>query len=115
MSNEAKPSIDIDRLECTLGALASQRRLYALVALRRRGTPLSVSTLADEVAVRELETTYDQVPSSTLAEVYNSLYHVHLPKLQDAGVVDYDSETETVELIDDDAPVESIVDAVFQG
>lgn len=113
MANEAKPSLDVDRLESALGALASQRRLCALDTLRRRETPLSVSELADEVAVRESDTTYDQITSATLARVYSSLYHVHLPKLDDAGVVEHDPDAETVALAEDAVHVERIIDAVF--
>lgn len=114
MANEAKPSLDVDRLESALDALASQRRLCALAVLRRREAPLSVSDLADEVAVCESDASYDRISETTFAQVYTSLYHVHLPKLRDADVVDYDSEAETVSLSEDAVHVERIIDAVFE-
>jgi DNA-binding transcriptional ArsR family regulator len=113
--SERGSSLDAEQLESTLGVLASQRRLRALVALRQRGTRLSVSTLADEVAVREFDATIDELSSETLLRVYNSLYHVHLPKLRDAGVVEYDPDAGTVELADDADDVERIIDSVFDA
>lgn len=71
--------------------LANQRRRESLYVLVRREGPITVTELGDEVA---------SVVEATPERVATALYHVHLPKLADAGVVEYDVETGTVRLTD---------------
>ncbi|MFB6131419.1 MAG: hypothetical protein ABEJ28_11435 [Salinigranum sp.] len=113
MPDKAEPSFDAERLESTLGVLASQRRLHALVALRERGTPLTLSALAEEVAAREFETTPEAVPEDSVQRVYNTLYHVHVPKLEAAGIVEYDPDDGMVVLGEGADHVERVIDSVF--
>jgi hypothetical protein len=72
--------------------LRSERRRNVLYVLYQRAGPVQVSALADEVATRE---------GAEFARVATALRHVHLPKLDDAGVVEFEAETGTVRLSDD--------------
>ncbi|WP_135829866.1 DUF7344 domain-containing protein [Halorussus halobius] len=71
--------------------LSAERRRHALYVLYRRTEPTTVRDLADAVAA---ECGVD------LARVTADLAHVHLPKLADAGLVEYDREGGTVALDD---------------
>lgn len=69
--------------------LVAERRRYALYVLFRRAGPVEFSTLAEEVAALEGAST-DRVAAA--------LHNVHLPKLVDTGVAEYDPEDGTVSL-----------------
>ena len=88
--NEWPPDVVVE-------ALAHQRRRYILLCLNEE--PLALADLAKEVAARETDISID--PSTDAVEhVYISLYHHHVPKLADAGLVQYDRGTMMVELTD---------------
>lgn len=71
--------------------LADQHRRQVLLALHRRNGPRQLPSLATDVAgVSE--------PTRTVERLYLRLYHVHVPKLEDRGVVTYDDESDLVEL-----------------
>lgn len=78
-------------LDVIFRVLARQRRRDALYVLYRHPGSLAVAELADEVA---------SVEGTDPERVRTSLHHVHLPKLVDAGVAEYDAETGTVRLAD---------------
>ncbi len=75
-----------DVIEC----LASERRRIALDVLRGRDGAMGRRDLAQVVAAREADT---DEPADATDAVLTSLYHVHLPKLADVGLVDLDGET----------------------
>lgn len=52
--------------------------------------------LAEDVAGRENEETFTEVSEGTVRTISTSLYHVHFPKLVDAGVVEYDQDRDLV-------------------
>jgi len=79
-------------LDAVFEMLRSERRRNVLYVLYQRAGPVQASTLADEVAARE---------GAEFTRVATALRHVHLPKLDDAGVVEFDAETGTVRLSDD--------------
>lgn len=69
------------------GVLQSRRRRLVVRELYGRSPPFSLWTLADRI--RELEDGDDDA-------VRTSLHHAHLPRLDEAGAIDYDPETRTV-------------------
>lgn len=80
--------------------LTNARRRYALAYLRTRSAPASIGELAEVIAAHERDTTVDLISSKERKSVYTSLYQTHLPKMADAGVVDYDRHRGTVALAD---------------
>lgn len=72
--------------------LAKRRRRQLLEILRESDTPLTTVELANRIADRDLET--PAAEDRTAVRVV--LYHHHLPRLDDADVVVYDEDEETV-------------------
>lgn len=85
MNTETRRSISVDR---ALRLLADPCRRAILAHLRESDGSTTVTQLADSIADEEGNNRDD---SLALA-----LRHVHLPKLAKAGVVEYDSEGDTV-------------------
>lgn len=82
-----------DGWDDVVDCLANERRRTALAVLEERSGPTSRRTLAREVAERE----GDGEPSrDAVEETLVTLHHVHLPKLVDAGIVEYDGDEMTV-------------------
>lgn len=78
--------------------LSSRRRRYILQCLREHGPQVSLPDLADEVSVQTYDCPITDVPEEDVLEIYVSLYHRHIPKLADAGIVDYEQERDLVRL-----------------
>lgn len=82
-------------LEGLFDALADRRRRRALHLLREIGRPLSLESLAERLVAIERESERE-FPDTAVERTYVSLAHVHLPRLDDAGLVRFDREAGTV-------------------
>ncbi|PSQ27425.1 hypothetical protein BRD06_05040 [Halobacteriales archaeon QS_9_67_15] len=78
--------------------LSSARRRYVLYLLRTEDAPVELTALAEDVAAWENDTTVNQLTKQQRKRVYVSLYQTHVPKLEDAGLVNHDQDTGEVEL-----------------
>jgi len=76
--------------------LRNDRRRLAIRCLRESGGSMSVRDLSEEVATRE--TGESPAPRDKRRSVYVSLHQTHLPKLDDLGIMTYDTATKEVEL-----------------
>lgn len=83
--------------DAVFDALADERRRETVSQLVEAGGEMSVDGLLAAVATdgRGIETVADGSGRHAIR-----FHHVHLPKLEDVGLVEYDHETETVELTD---------------
>lgn len=79
-----------------LRLFADRRRRAAVVVLQAYGESLTLPDLADEVAIREHGTALTRIHPEDVLRTYLSLYHTHVPKLESAGVVEYDQEADIV-------------------
>lgn len=78
-------------------ALSHPRRLSALRCLAKADDGLHLADLARDVARREEAERTVRNPRDDAAErIYVDLYHVHLPKLEEARVVWFDPESRVV-------------------
>lgn len=84
-----------------LELLADRRRRDALRVLAFHGEPVTLADLADEVAARERGAPLAEISPDDVLRVYLSLYHRHVPKLADAGVLAYDQDADLVRLATD--------------
>ncbi|WP_276301485.1 DUF7344 domain-containing protein [Halorussus lipolyticus] len=80
--------------------LKSPRRRYALYYLRQEGGETELSDLTEQVAAWENETTPAGLSTEQRKRVYISLYQTHLPKLDEADIVEYDRDEGVVRLGD---------------
>lgn len=69
--------------------LKNRRRRHALHYLKQQDGPVELSELAEQVAAWENESTVEGISAAERKRVYTALYQSHLPKLDDAGIVEY--------------------------
>lgn len=79
-------------LDAVFDVLGNARRRHVLYALADAEAPVGVADVVDRLCEFEGTETDDQ-----RGRVAMSLYHVHLPKLAAADLVDFDPDRETVE------------------
>lgn len=79
----------VGRLSQYFDALAAERRRYVLYYLSQRGTA-SVDELTRYVVARETGRSPDSLSKQASEPVASELYHKHLPRLADYGLVEFD-------------------------
>jgi hypothetical protein len=70
--------------------LQTFRRREAIRYMLQAGDLVKMCDVAEHVAAKEHETTVKQLLSDERQRVYIPLYQSHLPKLDEAGIIDYD-------------------------
>lgn len=78
--------------------LADADRRRALQCLNTYDNPMTLADVADEVARRKYDAPLTELPAADVKRVYMRLYHTHIPKMEDANILEYDQETDTVQL-----------------
>lgn len=92
-------SYDPDVSEETVFAiLGNERRRLVLHALRQRApdTDVGLGSLAEQVTAWENGITTAEVGADERKSVYTSLQQLHLPKMDEAGIVEFDERSGTV-------------------
>lgn len=89
--------------------LSHPRRRCALACLLEKRGRISLADLAEEVAIREQEVPITEISAEEVREVETTLYHWHIPKLAEAGVVEYDLERALVQLAEGTEQIERFV------
>ncbi|QSW98039.1 DUF7344 domain-containing protein [Haloterrigena alkaliphila] len=72
--------------------LRNQRRRYVLQYLKQDSRPVELGDLAQQVAAWEYETTLEEVTPEQRKRVYTTLQQTHLPKMDTAGILEFDSD-----------------------
>ncbi|WP_143117672.1 DUF7344 domain-containing protein [Halomicrobium zhouii] len=78
--------------------LSHSRRRSILRCLRDTEKPLALADLAADVAHLEMEAPKSEVDPEEVKKIHLTLYHNHVPKLEEFGLVQYDPRNETVNL-----------------
>lgn len=77
--------------------LSNRRRRFILSHLYEQG-PTTLMTFAVEIAAWEEGIDIEDVTDSQRKRAYVSIYQTHVPKLEDSGVITYDSDSGLIEL-----------------
>jgi DNA-binding transcriptional ArsR family regulator len=86
-------------LDTVFDLLKNQRRRRVLRYLREEKEE-TLGDLAEHIAALENQKEVAQLSSSERKRVYVGLYQCHLPRMDDAGVLEFDSNRGTIELND---------------
>lgn len=82
--------------------LSNRRRRWVLHYLKGcEEQRIDLRTLVDTIAAWEYETSAEDLPWKKRKRIYTALRQSHLPKLDDAGVIEYDRDRGEVALTDD--------------
>jgi len=97
--SEEKPA-EVDSLpkDVFFGLLSAKRRRDVLGYLDESGGESTLGELAEHIAASEEGIPPSQLSSKQRKRVYVALYQCHLPKMDDADVIDYNQPRGTVEL-----------------
>lgn len=112
--SDAKPSPvpeEVLELDSVYDVLAHPRRRYLCYGLLSE-SERSLTDLARKIAAWE-----DDVPESAVSDdrrdrVYLALYHTHVPKLVEKGVVSFDSDDGTISTAENARQVLSVLEGV---
>lgn len=70
--------------------LSDAERRHALRCLETCQNPVALADLADTVACRKYDEPLSEISPEDVKRVYMQLYYSHVPKLEEAGLVEYD-------------------------
>ena len=80
--------------------LKNRRRREVLSYLLEAEETVTLGELAEQIAAWENDTDVNALSSDQRKRVYVALYQTHLPKMDDAGIVDYDQDRGLITLAD---------------
>lgn len=80
--------------------LSADRRQAVLLYLDSTDSQADLGELAEHIAAQECGCSPAELSSQQRKRAYVGLYQCHLPKMADAGVIEYDSDRGTVALND---------------
>ncbi|MCU4754108.1 hypothetical protein OB919_19345 [Halobacteria archaeon AArc-curdl1] len=86
---------DVLELDHVYEALGHPRRRYLCYTLLEN-TEWSTTELSTKIAAWEREVPDHKVTDDQRERVYVSLYHTHIPKLVDEGILSFDDASETI-------------------
>ncbi|WP_336021589.1 DUF7344 domain-containing protein [Halobellus salinisoli] len=99
LEDETDADGELDRDEI-FDLMSNHRRRYAMHFCKQHEDPVALSDLAEQVAAWEQDKSIAELTSAERKTVYTSLQQTHLPRLDRAGVVDYEGgEVELTEQI----------------
>ncbi|WP_247004891.1 DUF7344 domain-containing protein [Halosolutus gelatinilyticus] len=80
--------------------LKNRRRREVLKYLLETDETVTLGELAEQIAAWENDTEVNALSSDQRKRVYVALYQTHLPKMDDAGIVEYDQDRGLISLSD---------------
>ena len=98
--SDSPPNSATERLskDVVFELLKNQRRRDALRYLEENDGEATLSDMAEFIAAKENDITVEALSSSQRKRVYIGLYQCHLPKMADAGVIDFEKNRGNIEL-----------------
>lgn len=99
-SSSDVPGFDLETagdLDSLFLCLADRRRRIMLAGLSGKPTPVVVEDLVEHIHEREVGESAGAPSADELVEITITLLHNHLPKMNEAGVIDVDHDADTVQ------------------
>ncbi|GAB7011603.1 DUF7344 domain-containing protein [Halorubrum trueperi] len=92
------PDIDTRTLsqDIAFDLLSNARRRFVLRRLQEASEPIELGDLAGDLAAAETGVPVDELTAQQRKRTYVSLYQTHIPKMVEAGVIEYDRDAGTV-------------------
>ncbi len=110
-SRDAEPEAEEElSLDIVFEILKNERRRSVLRYLQGNEDRVVLGELAEHIAARENDTTVESLTAQQRKRVYVGLYQCHLPKMDDAGIVEFDRNRGVVELADNAEQLEEYLD-----
>ena len=88
--------VDPTLVDSAFAVLADHRSRLLLRVMHTYDEEVTLADAAEGVASRETGKPIVDISAEHVADVYISLYHDHLPRLVDAGLLEYDQERDLV-------------------
>lgn len=101
--------LDRDKL---FDVLSNERRRYAIHYLKQRDDEVDLSELSTQVTAWEQHVSPDEVCYDDRKSVHTALTQFHLPKMNDAGVVDFRTQRNEVSLTEEGAELTLYLETV---
>jgi DNA-binding transcriptional ArsR family regulator len=98
---EPSPSAEEPSRDAVFEVLGNGRRRHVIRALRQAEGPLELGELAEQVAAWENDIPLGDVTYQQRKRAYTALQQSHLPKMDEAGALHYDSDRGVIEPADD--------------
>lgn len=99
-----------------LEVLSNQRRRFTIHYLKQQnGDQVTVSELSNQVASWEYKKDVDALSHKERKRVRNALRQFHLPKMDDYGFIEYDSQRGTVSLSETASNTDIYIDSLTGG
>lgn len=80
--------------------LSNARRRFVLRQLQEGPDPIELGDLAGELAAKENDVSVGELSAQQRKRTYVSLYQTHIPKMVEAGVIEYDRDAGVVSSTD---------------
>lgn len=97
---EAQRTTTLSKSEA-FDVLRNNRRRTAITCLREQDREMSVTELTTYVAAKEYDVAPEELSSEQYKRVYTGLYQCHLDRAADLGIIEFDSDDNTVRLRDE--------------
>lgn len=112
MSEEPLQMVEELSLSVAFELLSHSHRRALLGCLAQHDRAISLADAAEEVVQVNEERPIQQIPAEEIKQVYMRLYHVHIPKAKECGVVEYEQERDLVVLTDQGEELVAFADAL---
>ena len=97
-ASESEGSAEIP-LDVVFGILSNKRRRLSIEYLRSTDGTVGLSELAEHLAAVENDKPVAELTSSERKRVYVSLYQVHLPKMANAGILEFNQDRKRISFL----------------
>ena len=90
-------SASSSKFDTVLDLCREKQRRIVLAVLAEQQRSLTTDDLVKMIVTHNHRTPLTEVSGETVARIKTALYHIHIPRLEEAGFIEYDSERQLVD------------------